>query len=222
MATITTYDELKTGIKDWLDRSDLDDYVDTFIDLAEARFKREIRIRETLQVNAAITISEDDRTIDIASNTTRFLDHKYLRLLVPDGTLGRRFMPNFQETTLHEMTNYSINEQKCPEWYTVWPDGTVIELDAPADQDYTAELFYYQELVALDDTNTTNALLDRAPDAYLWGSLAATAPFLQNDERVNLWETLYGTVRDDLSISEREMNRGGPLIARVGGRRKTP
>lgn len=222
MATITTYDELKTGIKDWLDRSDLDDYVDTFIDLAESRFKREIRIRETLQVNSAITISEDDRTVDISANTTRFLDHKFLRILVPDATLGRRFLPNFQETTLTHLSEVSINESKCPEWYTIWPDGATLELDAPADQDYTAELIYYQELQALSDSNTTNELLDRAPDAYLWGSLAATAPFLQNDERVNLWETLYGTVRDDLSIAEREMHRGGPLIARVGGRRKTP
>jgi hypothetical protein len=39
--SITTYAELKSAISDWLNRDDLASVVDSFIDLAEARFRRE-------------------------------------------------------------------------------------------------------------------------------------------------------------------------------------
>lgn len=43
---ITTFSELKTGIANWLERDDLTSRIPEFIALAEARHRREIRIRQ--------------------------------------------------------------------------------------------------------------------------------------------------------------------------------
>ena len=44
-----TYDELKTAIGNWLNRSDLTSHYDTFIDNAEAEFNRNIRHRDMIK-----------------------------------------------------------------------------------------------------------------------------------------------------------------------------
>ena len=43
---LTTYSEPKTAIANWLDRSDLDDRIPEFIQLAEARHRRDLRLEE--------------------------------------------------------------------------------------------------------------------------------------------------------------------------------
>lgn len=202
---ITTYAELKTAIDDWTDHS-LSDHVDTFIDIAEARHKREIRIREMLST-ATLTISEDDQTEALPSD---FLDAKHIRIQVPTSvsTNGRKYFPDTQQLSFHELTQVSTNVKQTPCYFAI---TTQIEFDSPADQSYTGELLYYAELADLDDTDTTNALLARAPDVYLYSCLAATAPFMMHDERVALWESLYKESRDRLNQSTKEGNRTGPL-----------
>ena len=42
---IGTYAELQTAVANWLDRSDLTDRIQEFIDLSEARINRNLRLR---------------------------------------------------------------------------------------------------------------------------------------------------------------------------------
>ena len=42
---IGTYAELQTAVANWLDRGDLTDRIQEFIDLAEARINRNLRLR---------------------------------------------------------------------------------------------------------------------------------------------------------------------------------
>ena len=208
--SLDSYSALKVEIASWLDRDDLTGYVDTFIDIAESRHKREIRIRDMLS-RSALAITDGDRYIDLPSD---FLDIKYLRILIPDVNSGRRYFPDLDQLSIHELTNISINEACRPVAYSIHEQ---IELNSEADQDYDGELFYYVELTPLSDANTSNSLLVKAPDAYLYGALWASAPFLMNDERVQLWESLYTEVRDTLNRSEIENKMAGPLVSRVPG-----
>ena len=52
---ISTFAELKTATANWLDRSDLTDRIPEFIALAEARFNRNLRIRDMETVSTAIS-----------------------------------------------------------------------------------------------------------------------------------------------------------------------
>lgn len=207
--SIDNYTELQTTVQNWLARSDLSSYVDEFIELGEARIKREVRTREMLN-RAALAIAEDDRYVDLPDD---FLDHKYLRILIPDVVSGRRYYPDLAEVSIHEISVRSVNDARTPKAYAIHEQ---IEFDSEADQDYDAELFYY---VALDPlaTTATNSLLTRAPDIYVYSALSESAPFLQGDERVATWEQKYVTARDWLNKSQIASRKGGPLVARVGG-----
>lgn len=207
--SLDTYAGLKQSIADHLD-DDLVAYIDDFIDVAEARHKRDIRIREML-TSTDLTLSEDSRTVALPDD---FLDFSYLRVQVPDANLGHRYFPDIQEVSTHELTSLSRAGSCRPYRFAV---EDAIVFDAIADQDYTVEFFYYTELTALSDSNDSNALLARAPDTYLYAALSASAPFLMNDERVQLWETLYKNARDGLNLSSRGSRRGGPLFSRPAG-----
>lgn len=206
---ITTYAELKTAISEWLDRDNLDDQIDTFIDFAESRHKREIRIREMLS-RSNLAIADGDRYVDLPP--TDFLDIKYLRILIPNAVSSRRYFPDLNQLSIHELTACSVNDLRRPFSYSV---HTQIEFDSEADQAYTGELFYYQDPGALTDSNTTNVILEKAPDMYLYAALSASAPFLLDDERISVWEGLYTSGRDALNLSEIQNRHAGPLISRV-------
>ncbi len=207
---LDTYDNLKLELADWIDRDDLATQIDTFIDIAEARHKREIRARSMLVHDAAFAIAINLRSVAYPPD---FNDIKHMRLLIPDaGQAGRRYYPDFDYVTTTEMSDRSRNDLRRPCVYTA---HTAIEFDSETDRAYTAELFYYKKLTALSGADQTNALLTDAPDAYLYGALAATAPFLLNDERVQVWEGLYTNVRDTLNAHEIASTRSGPLVDKL-------
>ena len=198
---ISTYDDLKTAIGNWLDRDDLVPYVDDFIDLAEERHKKEIRLRSQL-VRTSLTVDARHVTYPTAA-----LDALNLRLLTDPVTI-------LQPCDLEKMNRVRREVSDRPQWFTIHAD---IEFDVTPDQSYSGEIIYYAAVTALSDSNTTNDILDAGPGAYLYGSLAAAAPFLENDERLPVWETLYQRARDDLNILARNARQIGTPVVRVAG-----
>ena len=60
---LSTYAELKTGIANWLNRTDLtDEIADDFIKLTEADFNAKLRIRAMEQIDS-ITIDSETETV---------------------------------------------------------------------------------------------------------------------------------------------------------------
>jgi hypothetical protein len=198
---LDTYANLKTAIIDHLDRDDLVSHVDDFIDLAEARHKREILVREML-ARAQSSVAGM-----FTSLPTRFIKMKTLRLLTTPLTV-------LTELNLHEMNRERATGTGKPMFYTIHEE---IEFDITPDDTYTAEMIYYASFLPLSDLNTSNGLLARAPDAYLYGALVASAPFLTADERIETWNTLYGVARDGLILTDRQSRVGSPLASRVSG-----
>jgi hypothetical protein len=77
-------------------------------------------------------------------------------------------------------------------------------------------LIYYAKLSKLSTSNTTNWLLTKAPDVYLYGSLLQAAPYLQDDARIQVWAGLYKTGIEELQIAdERGATSGGVLKSRA-------
>lgn len=201
--SLDSYAALKSEIGDWLDRDDIDTQIDTFIDLAEARHKREIRIREMLARQQA---SIDAQYEVLPSG---FLQMRELRLLTTPVTTLEPVSP--QEMTRRRSRRW-ITQTGRPCAFTVHKE---IEFDVTPDQTYTAEMVFWQELTPLSDSNTTNALLTRASDAYLFGALVASGPFLEQEERLPTWEATYVAARDDINKMDR--NVSGRLVSRVAG-----
>ena len=199
---LDTYSGLKTAIADYLDRDDLTSQIDDFIDLAEARHKDDIRIRD-MQRRAQVSAST--RYIPLPSG---FLEMQSLRLLTNPISL-------VTEVNFHEMNRVRLETTGKPQFFTVHEE---IEFDRAPDSAYTAEMIYYASFTALSDSNTTNALLTRSPGAYLYGALVEAAPYLVDDERVPLWERMYQRAADGLSTADKRSRHGGQLLAsRVAG-----
>jgi hypothetical protein len=198
---LDSYANLKSVLINFLDRSDLAAYVDDFIDLAEARHKREILIREMLARADATTSGR------FLALPARFVKMKTLRLMTNPVTV-------LEELNLHEMNRNRDEGNGKPIYFTVHEE---IEFDVVPDSDYSVEIIYYASFLPLDDTNTTNGLLARASDAYLYGALVASAPFLASDERIQVWELLYSSARDGLLLSDRQGRVGTPLVSRISG-----
>lgn len=197
--SVDTYANLKTEIANHLDRDDLASDIDTFIDLAEARHKREVRIRQML-TRSALTVSARQ-----VSLPTGFLELKTLRLLTDPVTV-------LDEVNIDEMNRLRSETTGKPTRFVVTSE---FEFDKSPDQSYSGEIIYWKAQTALSDSNTTNDILDNVPDLYLYGSLLAAEAFLGDDPRLNTWGELYKMARDDANAVARR--RAGPLVSRVVG-----
>ena len=194
---ITTYAELQSAITDFLNRDDLDAKAPTFISLAESNLSRDIRHwrqekRSTAEIDTQYSAIPADFLEDIrfyiTSGDTRplekisqfeLLDRKFRNL----NTSGQ---PAYYALTAGEIEVYPV------------PDGT-----------YTAELYYYSEIEALSDSNTSNWLLQYFPDAYLYGSLIHSAPYLKDDARLQVWAALYASAVDAINAESEKSKFGG-------------
>lgn len=176
--SITTYSELKSAIADWLLRDDLTTVIPTFIALAEAQFNREIR---------------DYRMV---KRSTAQVDTEYF---VPpaDWLENIRFQLNTTPaTTLDFVTPDQMSEEESrrgstgrPMYFTMI--GSDFQIMPIPDSTYDAELVYYSKIASLSDSNTTNWLLTDSPDIYLYGALMQAAPYLSDDQRIQVWGGLY-------------------------------
>jgi hypothetical protein len=198
---LDSFANLKVAIADHLNKSNLTSYIPDFITLAEARHKRDIRIREMI-TRGSITC--DARYEDLP---TGFLEAISFRLLTDPATL-------LEYKTPAELTLYRSETSGRPKYYTI---GAQIEFDKTPDSSYSGEMLFHKSATALSDANTSNAILVRAPDVYLYGALAASAPFLLNDERLAVWDALYEKAVAGLNQSRRQERAVGPLVSRVRG-----
>ena len=181
---ITDYGSLQTVLAKWLNRSDLVEDIPGFIQLAEAEMKRTLR-RTSVRT-----------TINIASDTTTppadMVELRSIRLITGQPDLDRPLTLVSPEV-LAEMRAMQGNAIGRPRWVSMIAGQIVVT--QPPDSTYTAEIIYFQSLVPLTNTNTTNIVLTAAPDAYLYGSLLQAMPFLEHDERMATWQPGFSTKR---------------------------
>lgn len=192
MATTMTFTTLQQDVRRYLERGStyasdpvVFEQIPRLINLAERRIARELKVQGfinvvtgTLQSGVAV-YPKPDRWRDTVSinigtgaqnNTRKVLfsrAYEYLLSYWPD------------RTATDEPIFYSEYD------YTHW-------LIAPTpDADYPFEVLYYELPPLLDDTVQTNWLTDYAPQLLLYGTLLEATPFLKNDERIPVWQTMY-------------------------------
>ena len=94
-----------------------------------------------------------------------------------------------------------------PLYYSVMKDN--LEFAPVPDGEYTIEIVYYRKIPALSADNATNWLLDEHPDAYLYGSLMHSAPYLQADDRIGLWAGKYNQILEQIKKSDEQAKFSG-------------
>lgn len=194
--SITTYDELKTTIADFLNRDDLTTVIPTFISLAEADINRQVRHWRM-----------EDRAVAL-------LDTQYTALPTDFLEVSRAMLTSPTVQRLELITNAELMDRRSadetaatPAFYAII-DGA-FEVYPKPDQDYDFELVYFERLKALSSSNTSNWMLEYNPDAYLYGSLSHAAPYLGEDQRTAVWASLYKNAIDGINLEDDKAKTSG-------------
>ena len=178
--SITTYTELKSAVADFLNRQDLASAIPTFISLAESSFNRDIR---HWRMDVRISITLDAQFVDLPSG---WLETVKIVNATGEGPQELELIPLAE---MDERRFASNDTAGAPRFYAI--NGGKIELYPTPSEAFTASITYVQKPTALSTSNASNWLLENFPDVYLYGSLAHSAPYLQEDSRLGVWAALY-------------------------------
>lgn len=120
-------------------------------------------------------------------------DYRTLEL-ISQAEMQKRRMQNAD--TSGKPAFYALTQGELEVYPT--PDGT-----------YNLEMNYYAKIPALTTSNTTNWVLDNYPDAYLYGSLVHSAPFLGEDARMATWAALFQSALNGIMVESEQAKFGG-------------
>jgi hypothetical protein len=188
---IDTYAKLQSEISDVINRADLlADVTKYSTGTIEGAIKRAIRKCELrAQRTLRIRFMESSTTLTFASGTGSYAlpsDFLSTRLVY----ISRDPVQVLQQTSLETLfTDYPGAANSIPEKIAV--SGTSLYVRPTPDATYSVPMFYYQEIPALSDTNTSNWLLVRAPDLYLYGACIELMPHIMDDQRIQVWKGAY-------------------------------
>lgn len=213
-----TYSDLQGEVASWLRRSDLSAEIPTFITLAEAQMSRRLRVRP---MGARLAVTWSTEYSNLPSD---FVAERALKIVFIGADFDLSYVTPEQMDTATRAPTYGQ-----PRFYSIY--GGQLRLFPIPDQAYTGEITYLQAIPALSDTNPSNWLLAAHPDAYLYGALAQSAPYLKADERLSTWSGLFLGVLADIEASDRtghaaklrsetsllRARRGGAFDYRNGG-----
>ena len=215
MTTITDYDSLVTGVTEYLARDQdatLIARIPTFIQLAEAKFNRELYVRQ-METRATTVIDTGADEPEMISLPDDFQSMRRVRLSSVTGKPLLQFLSGAQ---MDEYLTSIADVASRPLYFSIF--GSEMELAPSPDQDYTIEMVYRANIPALTSTDTTNWLLTLAPDLYLYGALLESAPYIKEDGRIQTWGLGFTTALDGLNrLGLTSTFNAGPMQVRVSG-----
>ncbi len=197
--SITNYSELQTAAARWLARADLTTLIPDFITFAEAKFNRTLRTAE-METRLAMTLDEEYEDLPA--------DYLEMRRLKVTGSDGR----SLQYVTPEVMNSKNpTSAAGRAYWYTII--GSEIQF-ANVDS-ASLEMVYYAQIPALSASNTTNWLLTKYPDAYLYGTLLEAQPYIRNDARIAVWQGKLEETVGSIMGADVRARHSGPLVMRL-------
>lgn len=200
---LANYTDLQAAIVNWAMRSGDSDFtaqVPDFITMAEARLNSRLRCAE-MQSTATIALT----------NGAGSFPADYLQwTAVLDGSSPPR--PLTLANLDYAFETYGSSTAGYADVFTI--SGTTITT-FPASSTNLA-LAYYAKIPALSASNTTNWLLNKSPQLYLYGALIEAAPYMMDDARATTWGTLFEKAVQDLENADKHA-RFAHVTARVRG-----
>lgn len=206
------YTELRDTAKLYSDRydSEIDDNVDIFFSLVEARINRLLKTREQSFRSTTPTIEGAEyyplpsdfrgmRNIQLNSDpNSEVHDVKTFNLMNPTQ------MDGIRQGVYEGKIYYSVIANQIQIWPTQ-PAGKEIEI------------VYYRKVPPLTATNTTNWVSDEHPDMYISGLCGEISLFAKDYDAADGWLNRMKTAVLELDVSdEEEIWSGAPMVSRSG------
>jgi hypothetical protein len=196
---VTNYATLQTAIAEYLNRQDLTDQIPMFIQFVESDMSSRLRCREMIKRSTATSSAE------YVGLPVDWLEG--INLKIVGGKSPLRYVTLDEADRLKKANTYTNVGA-----YSLM-DGAIELIPDPADN-VEIEMVYYGKIPALA-TSSTNWLLAKSPDVYLYGALTHAAPFLLDDQRIPVVASIYLQRIEALNVeSERSLHSGSPLISK--------
>ena len=199
--TLTDYNGLLDAIGKWLDRADFGASAPVFVQMAEARFRRDI------------VVPEMEKTVTLATGGSIALpvDFDSARSLY---VLGE-YRSNATQVAPSDFYNRPVSDSNLPPGFpTVFTvvAGQILFSPAPT-ADAQAVLTYQAKLPSLSAAVATNWLLASHPDLYLYGSLLHAEFFGWNDERLPTYKAAVDEMIAEINMAGNRKRYGAsPLV----------
>jgi len=211
---ITDYASLQGAVIEYLARDQdttLIARIPTFIQLAEAKFNRQLFVRQMEQRATAL--------VDLGSNEPEFIslpsDFQSMRRVRLSSVTGKPCLEFKSGTQMDEYRFATSDVAARPRYFTVF--GGELELAPTPDAAYTIEMVYRQSVPPLA-ANGNNWLLTMAPDLYLYAALLESAPYIKEDARIQTWGLGFTSALADLNnLGLTSTFNAGPMTVRVSG-----
>jgi hypothetical protein len=186
---LDTYANVQTAIITHAFRTGDTDFaaaVPDFITMTESRINRVLRVREM----------EESATISVSVGYG-WLPDDYLEF--------RRVVANTSPTTPLELVTPDFAAGEYRTTYSGYPSHFTIigdRIRVFPSTDATLAMNYYAKIPALSATNTTNWLLTKAPELYLYGGLVEAGPFMMDDAAAARYAALFQKAMSDLMSAD--------------------
>lgn len=185
---LANYTDLVSSVKSWLHRADMDNVIPDLISLAESRISLDLKI-QSLEKSYTITTVGGQQAYampsDIVSLTRMYVTD-------PSGNIG--LVQGYDPTTYR----YN-NAPQMPRYYFIEQD--MVNFTPVPDGAYDVTMVYKGAVPSLE-ANSTNTVMTKYPNIYLFGTLAQAAPYIKEDERIQLWEQKYAQAIKDANMAE--------------------
>lgn len=193
-----TYNELKTGVADWLKRSDLTSYIPDLILMGEKYLFRKVRTRD-METALSGTISSG-----VLALPADYVELKNARI---DSTPT---IPLQRKSADWIYTRYPTRSAEGTPKFIAREGSNFIFGPYPS-SNFSIKGMYYKRLTSVQ--SSANALFTNNPDLYLFAALAEAAPFMKDDARVVLWTSKRDQIVTDVNgEDDAEEFGGGPLV----------
>lgn len=194
--SVSNYSELQTAVANWLHRSDLGTVIPDLILFGEKRIFREIRVRD---METALNSTIASGVIAVPSD---YLDLKFAYV---DGNPTQQL----QRATASQVYNEYPLRTSTAKPRLIAREGSNFIFGPYPDSAYTIKGIYYAEPTSIQ--STSNAVFVANPDLYLFASLVEAAKYINDQQRLALWEEQYQQAKMLVQKQETEYGSGGGL-----------
>jgi hypothetical protein len=192
MATVMTFTTLQEDVRRYLERgatyaSDpvVYEQIPRLINLAERRISRELKIQGFINVVTGTLVVGQS----VYSKPDRWRDTVSINIGTGANSNSRSVLyARAYEYLLSYWPDRSQTDE--PLFYADYDYSHWLLAPTP-DAEYPFEILYYELPPLLDDVVQTNWLTEYAPQLLLYATLLEATPFLKNDERINVWQSMY-------------------------------
>lgn len=230
---IRDYDSLVQAVSHYLHRDDLNEAIAGYIQLAQARLNRDLKLQGE-RGDRGVVLAQGERRLRLPLDFNGFLSLWGGSAVAPFDRGGLRWrevagswsqplalpapLPAPPGRRLHYVDGRDLavrDRPGRPRRFSIL--GAWLLFECPAEEDQTYRLHYLRAF-ALSEASPTNYLLEHHPDAYLYATLLEAPVRSFDDDRLVVYQDRYDRAIESITAHEADALGDDVMSLDFGGR----